>query len=80
VTASLEERELWGGCHNRLPNPLDGSFYGVNSFLLGPAHVTNLFKKRGTASMWVCRILCSMPSTTVLPSDHNTKHQHVCSQ
>jgi hypothetical protein len=46
VTASLEERELWGGCHNRLPHPLDGSFYGVNSLLLGPAHVTNLLQKK----------------------------------
>jgi hypothetical protein len=28
----------WGGCHNRLPHPPAGSFYGVNKRLHGPAH------------------------------------------
>jgi hypothetical protein len=28
----------WGGCHNRMPHPPAGSFYGVNNRLHGPAH------------------------------------------
>jgi hypothetical protein len=37
-----------------LPHPLDGSFYGVNSLLLGPAHVTNLLQKKEVDCQFFC--------------------------
>jgi hypothetical protein len=65
VTASLKQRELWGGFQNMLPHPLSGSFSEVNLLLLGPAHVTNLLKKnrpRFNAFFWSKLVTWAGPS------------------